>query len=190
MRLVSIRTTVFNTRVLVRLGIVLALAVASACSASPRQRPVKMGPVDTGAGSLTAARKYLEGRWTLLSFEVFPPGQPPLQLKGSGTLSYDAFGNLNMEIRVDEATSELLARAGIPTREGVLSTSGRTVVDMQARTLTYMIEGQPPVGAPSGPLATNRPRYWQVEGNVLTLTTKGDDGKPVSTGRWEKMQQE
>jgi hypothetical protein len=165
----------------------LLVAAVSACAPAPRQRPVELGPVDTGQGTLAAARQYLEGRWTLVSYEVFPPGQPPVKLAGAGTLSYDGFGNLNMEIRVDEPTAERLARAGVPSAKGVISTNGRTVVDMQARTLTYVLEGQPPFGAPSGPLALNRPRHWQVDGNVLTLTTRGDDGQSVSVGRWEKM---
>jgi hypothetical protein len=70
----------------------------------------------------------------------------------------------------------------------VLSTEGRTAVDLQNRTLTYIIQGQPPVGAPSGPLATNRPRHWEVTGNVLTLTTKNDKGEALSVGRWKKEQ--
>jgi ferredoxin len=55
---------------------------------------MKGGDVDTGPESITAARKFLEGRWTLESFEVFPPGKAPITLKGSGTLNYDNFGNL------------------------------------------------------------------------------------------------
>jgi len=168
---------------------VALIALASAaCAAAPINKPIKGGPVEIGAGTLTAARQYLEGRWSLLSFQVLPPGRAPLDLKGSGTLLYDEFGNLSMEIRVDEATAKLLDGAGIPTAAGVISTTGRTTVDMERRLLTYSIAGQPPLGAPSGPLALNRPRYWEVEGNTLTLTTKGDDGKPVSIGRWQKLQ--
>jgi hypothetical protein len=48
-----------------------------------------------------------------------------------------------------------------------------------------MLEGQPAAG--TGPLATSRPRYWQVDGNLLTLTTKDDAGRPTSIGRWRKM---
>ena len=48
---------------------------ATGCSGAPRQRNVEMGPVEAGAGSLTAARKFLEGRWALESFEVLPPGK-------------------------------------------------------------------------------------------------------------------
>jgi hypothetical protein len=148
--------------------------------------PAQKGPVDKGPGTLTAARTYLEGRWSLVSFEVFPPGTPPITVKGQGTLTYDGFGNLDMQIRVDEPTGRKLTEAGIVIADGKLSTTGRTVIDVATHTLSYVVEGQPPRGAPSGPLALNRPRYWAVEGNVLTLTTKDAEGRPVSVGRWEK----
>jgi hypothetical protein len=149
-------------------------------------------PIETGAGSTTAARKFLEGRWALESFEVMPAGQAPIRVAGQGTLSYDAFGNLDMEVRADEETARMLQRAGIETANGVLSTKGRTVVDMQARTLTFVMEGQSPPAAapftaPAGPLALTRKRHWQVDGTLLTLTTQSDDGKPLSVGRWRKQ---
>jgi hypothetical protein len=161
--------------------------VVFACAPSPRQRPILLSEVPGGAGSLVEARKYLEGRWTLQSYEVFPPGAPPIELKGRGTLTYDQFGNLEIEVHADKASVPYLSRAGIETTNGVLMTKGRTAVDMQQHTLTYMLEGQPPLGAPSGPLALNRPRYWQVDGNILTLTTRDDEGKPTSVGRWVKQ---
>ncbi len=163
----------------------LATIVLGLSACGPKVRPIKGGPVDTGAGSLTAARAYLEGRWTLESFEVHQPGKPVFTLKGQGSLTYDDFGNLTMEIRTDVATTDLLRAAGIDVHDGTISSSGRTAVNMQNRTLTYMIEGQPSAG--TGPLATSRPRYWQVEGNLLTLTTKDDAGHPTSIGRWRKM---
>ena len=144
------------------------------------------GPVSAGPGTLAAARKYLEGRWSLISFEVYPPGQPAIHVAGAGTLTYDGFGNMQMELRVPPSVVEPLRVAGVPTEKGVLSLGGRTAVDMQSRTLTFFLEGQPALGAPSGPLALNRPRHWEVEGQTLTLTTKGADGKPLSVGRWQK----
>jgi hypothetical protein len=162
-----------------------ALAFANAgCSAAPRQRPVQGGPVDTGPQTLTAARKYLEGNWALESFEVYPPGKPAITLKGSGNLSYDDFGNLKIDIRADQASSDLLRAAGIDIRDGVISSDGRTAVDMQNRTLTYIVQGQ----AGGGPLSLSRPRHWEVDGNLLTLTTKDESGKPLSVGRWRKTQ--
>ena len=162
------------------------LVAMAACSAAPRQRPVEGGPVDTGAGTLTSARRFLEGRWMLESFELRPPGKPPITLKGQGTLLYDESGNLNMQIRADEATSDLLRSNGIDMRDGVISTEGRTAIDLQNRTLTYVLQGQKPLMR--GPLGMERPRHWVVEGDILTLTTKDDAGQPVSIGRWRKSQ--
>jgi hypothetical protein len=173
-------------RIHLHVGAMFVALGMTACAAAPRERPIELGPVDTGPGTLTAARKYLEGRWSLVSYEVFPPGASPIQLKGSGTLTYDEYGNLETLIRVDDATAKTLETAGISTTNGGFSASGRTVVDMRARTLTYVLEGQPPLGAPSGPLALNRPRHWEVEGNLLTLTTRGEDGQPLSVGKWQK----
>jgi hypothetical protein len=166
---------------------IVAIAL-NACSSVPWEGPIKGGPTDTGPGSLVAARKYLEGRWTLVSYEVFPPDSPAVTLKGTGILTFDEFGNLTIDIRADQASTAVLEKAGIATTNGSLSTSGRTVVDMQSRTLTYVLEGQAPLGAPSGPLALNRPRHWQVDGNLLTLTIMGDDSRPVSVGRWQKSE--
>jgi hypothetical protein len=61
-------------------GVAALLAAAAACAGAPRQRPVEMGPVATGPGTLTDARKFLQGRWTLESFEVRPPGATPIAL--------------------------------------------------------------------------------------------------------------
>lgn len=143
--------------------------------------------MDTGKGSLTAGRAFLEGRWTLESFEVFPPGAPALSLRGDGTLTYDRFGNLRMEIRADEQSADLLRATGIDIRDGSVSTEGRTVVDLQNRTIAYILDGQGFATSASGPLALNRPRYWEVEQNRLTLTTKDENGRPLSVGRWRRM---
>jgi hypothetical protein len=162
------------------------LAVTAACSSAPRQRPVEGGPVDTGTGTLTTARRFLEGRWALESFELRPPGKAPITLKGQGTLLYDESGNLNMQIRADEAASDALRANGIDIRDGVISTEGRTAIDLQNRTLTYVLQGQKPLIR--GPLGMERPRHWAVEGDVLTLTTNDDAGQPLSIGRWKKSQ--
>jgi hypothetical protein len=151
----------------------------------------KGAPVQTGQGSVESGRRFLEGRWGLLSFEVFPPGRPSIAIAGGqGSLNYDAFGNLDIEIRVeDENVARELAFAGIPLTNGRISTTGRAAVDMQARTLTYILQGQPALvsSAPAGPLALTRARHWVVDGNVLTLTTRDDNGQPASVGRWQKL---
>ncbi len=163
-------------------------AALSGCHASPRERPIKTSPIEEGAGTITAARKYLEGRWSLQTFEVMPPGRQPLTVKGSGTLVFDEFANLRMELRPDAQSADLLAQAGIPSENGVISQEGRVAVDMQNHTLTYVMQGGAAPGVAAGPLATNRPRHWQVDGDILTLTTKGDKGETLSVGKWQKSQ--
>lgn len=165
-------------------AVAVLIAAAAACQAQPRQRPLDIGPVDS---KVPEARKFLEGRWALESFEVRPPGREPIVLKGSGTLNYDDFGNLQMDIRADQAASDLLRAAGIDIQDGVISTKGRTVIDLPNKTLTYFLEGQPSsMKTGGGPLATNRPRHWEVTADVLTLTTRDDSGAPLSISRWKR----
>ena len=166
----------------------LAVLLASAgCMGGPRQRPVKGGPVDEGPESITAARKFLEGRWALEEFQVFPPGKPAITLTGSGSLNYDEFGNLRIEIRADEKSADLLRAEGVEMKDGVISTDGRAVVDMQNRTLTYILPGEPVGAKAAGPLAPSRPRHWEVKGDLLFLSTRDEAGKPLSTGRWKRV---
>ncbi len=169
-------------RALLSVSLAVAVTSAAACTYKPRTDPPNTGP-----GSVKTARQYLEGRWTLVSFAVYPPGASPVQVKGTGTLVYDDFGNLQMDLNVDEASAALLQKAGIPSEKGRFSSSGRTIVDMQGRSLTYVLDGQPAVGGPAGPLAMSRPRYWERDGNTLTLTTKDDKGQPLSVGKWQKQ---
>jgi len=159
-----------------------------ACAAAPRQKPIDMGPVDTGAGTLTSARNFLNGRWTLESFEVRLRNQPPILLTGAGFLVYDSSGNLIMNIRADEKSSDVLRAAGVDIRDGVIATEGRTAIDLQNHTLTYILDGQAPLIR--GPLGTDRPRHWVIDGDVLILTTMDEEGRPTSIGRWRKNNQE
>jgi hypothetical protein len=191
-RMASLNTrsmSVASSRVCRAAGIAALLAATTACAAAPRQKPLPVGKIESGPGTVQEARKFLEGRWALESFELRQPGKEPIALKGSGVLNYDDFGNLRMEIRADQAASDLLRAAGIEIRDGVISSDGRTAIDLQNRTLTYFIEGQRSSNITGGgPLALNRPRHWEVTGDVLTLTTRDDSGAPLAISRWKKSQ--
>jgi hypothetical protein len=163
------------------------LAGAIACAASERQRVVSMGPVATGAGTTASARKFLEGRWILESAVITPPGATPIAVKGTGLLTYDGFGNMEMNITADQASSDLLRAGGVVIPDGVIATSGRTAIDMQNKTLTYIVEGQASsMKTGGGPLSPNKPRHWEVNGDVLTLTTRDESGAAMSVSRWKK----
>ncbi len=165
----------------------LLLAGLAGCAAAPRQRAREGGPVDTGAGTLTAARNYLEGRWSLESFQVFPAGKPPVTVKGQGTVNYDKFSNLTMDVRADAASVEALKAAGVEVVNNGFSTEGRAVVDMRLKTLTYVVSKDGSIAKQTGPLDLNLPRYWEVEADKLTLTTKDASGKPLFVSVWQRM---
>ena len=174
-------------RSLVLLAVTAIAAIGSGCAGAPRERPIKTSPIEQGTGTATAARNFLEGRWSLVSFEVYPPGADMISVPGEGTLNYDEFGNMAIEIRTDPTVAARLQAAGVPNDRGTLSSTGRVVVDMQNKKLTYVLEGQSAAAARTGPLAMNRPRYWQVDGDMLTLTTMDDAGKPASIGKWKRV---
>jgi hypothetical protein len=175
-----------NARASRCLLLAVSTIVAIGCAGGPRERPIPTTEIQSGAGNLDAARKFLEGRWTLVSFEVFPPGAQPIQVPGSGVMTYDDFGNMKIDIRTDRAVADRLLGVGIVSNDGVISSEGRTAINLQNRTLTYVIEGQPAGGAQVGPLALSRPRHWQVDGDTLTISTKDDSGKDLSVGKWKK----
>ena len=178
-----------NQTIAVAAGLVvfgLAASGVAGCAGGPRSKPIPTTEIDKGTGTLQGARKFLEGRWALTSFEVFPPNAEKIAVPGSGVMTYDDFGNLRMEIRTDEQTAVRLEGVGIFMERGVISSDGRTTIDIVNKTLTYVLEGQPPAGAPVGPLATSRPRYWDVTTDTLTLSTKDDSGRTLSIAKWKR----
>lgn len=164
-----------------------AVAAAFVTIGGCAPKPMRHGSVGTGPDTLAAGRKQLEGRWGLVSFEVYPPGRDVIQMKGEGTLLFDEFGNLEMEIRTDETTGQALSEAGIPLEKGRLSVKGHIAVDMAHETLTFVPEGQPLLVPPSGPLSAIHPRYWTIAGDVLTVGTTDDLGNPTTVGRWRRQ---
>src|SRR3954470_16184851 len=100
-------------------GVIIAIV---GCAHSPRQRPLGTSKIETGPGTDRQARNFLEGNWALQSFDIYPMAGQAVPVKGTGQLTYDDFANLTVVIRVDESTSAMLAKAGIPTRRGVFTT--------------------------------------------------------------------
>jgi hypothetical protein len=73
----------------------LALAASLACQAQSRQRPLDVGPVASGPGTIEFERRRLLGTWQLERFEVINAGTPTA-VKAQAVLSYDEYGNLSV----------------------------------------------------------------------------------------------
>jgi len=166
---------------------VLISAGLSGCAKAPLDRPLKTSKVDIGIGTLTEARARLTGNWTLLTLDLFPPGEPPIHEAASGVLTYDEYSNLKVDLKLTPAAVKLAQKIGIAlTPEGTLTTTGHAVIDLERRALSYVFEGQSPMRQAKHPLDTNLPRYWELKDNELTLRTKDENGTVLSVAVWRK----
>ena len=175
------------------LCVVLALP---ACASRGRTRPLSTSPIAEGPGTVEAARKVLEGRWILESLNVTAEDGRSGTVEATGTLTSDAFGNMNVEFRMSEAGRKNLEGLGIKTPNPVISTTGQVIIDVQQRRITYVGEGfdkrasgfDPDLAARrANPFALERPRYYALgTDGVLTLSTRHDNGKDAAVSRWKK----
>ena len=75
---------------------VLALAASFACQAQPRQRPLGVGPVTSGPGTIEFERRRLQGTWEMNRFEVIDSAGASRVVKAEAILTYDEYGNLTV----------------------------------------------------------------------------------------------
>ncbi len=72
-------------------GAMLAVAVSLACEAQSRQRPLDVGPVASGPGTIEYERRRLEGTWRLDRFEVLDSAGKPTVVRAQAILTYDEY---------------------------------------------------------------------------------------------------
>jgi hypothetical protein len=158
----------------------LALPFLGACQAAPRARPVKMGPVDTGASSVEAVRRQLQGTWELVSLDVFSPSGEKQRVQANGRLTYDEFGNLAMQGTVT---------GGPQIDSSALNLSGRVTIDPTTHTLHFAsIAAASPEARDLAPqLDASHVRYYELAGGVLTTTTKNTSGATTAIATWKKV---
>lgn len=176
-------------------SVVVILVLGAACASSPRQRPVSVGDVETGTGSLAEARKQLEGSWQLVSLRMANAEGRQTDVDATGSLNLDGFGNLHIEFRMTDAGQKALAGIGITSPNPVLTTTGRAIIDAQQQRVTYVGDDFVKSGGMdasvaakrNNPLAVERVRYYKFEPDgTLVLSTRYPDGKDASVGRWKR----
>lgn len=151
-------------------ALVTGAMAAAACAPSPRQRPIRTDPIESGAGSLTEARKQIEGTWTLQSFTSYAPDGAEHPIKAKGRLTYDAFGNLELTGNFEDPAD--VARAGKQT----LTFKGRAVIDPAKQLIVLAdIQGNVPATAVPEEMSPDRVRHYEVTAKTLTLTTREGD---------------
>ena len=154
--------------------------LGAGCQSAPRARPVKMGDVETGAGSLESVRRQLEGKWALVRYEVVGPDGQVAPLVGTGVLTYDAFGNVDLVARATSASGESLP----------ITMQGRVVIDTAGQ-FFYLADvagdaaGQRPL---PGQIAADKRRYYTFDGDELRLEIRDAAGKTTARSAWRRTQ--
>ena len=161
---------------------VLTLAVTSlvaGCTQAPRTRPVKMGPVDGGAGSVEDVRRQLKGTWELVSLDVFSPAGEKTPVQASGRLQYDEYGNLAMKGTITGSAQ---------VDPSALNFEGRIAIDPEARTLriTAATSESKDDRRVDPKLDASKVRYYVFEGDLLKTTLKDTNGTTTATATWKK----
>ena len=152
------------------------------CKADPRVRPVKMGPVDTGATSIEAVRRQLKGTWELTALELFSPTGEKIPAQATGRLQYDEYGNIAMQGTV---------KPGGPQIDGsVLNLTGRVAIDPTTSTLRITkVEAATADDKRVDPqLAAANVRYYEITGDVLKTTVKDAKGTTTATATWKRIE--
>lgn len=170
------------SRKLSLVAMVGCLVLVAACESAPRQRPVRMGDVDTGADSMESVRRRLKGTWNLVSLQVFSDAGQPTTASASGRLNYDEYGNMSIQATVNGAP------AGFePTAVNI---SGRVAIDPVAHVLTFMdVSARSPDELRVDPkMDASRRRHYEFEGELLKTTVKSASGSPVSIATWKKSE--
>ena len=149
----------------------LALAgtvLIAGCAASERQRPIQTSRVATSGNTLEAARKQLEGRWTLVSLEYAAPDGKRATVEGTaGTLTADGFGNLAIEYRLSEGGCEAIGTLGFNDpqpghlHQGPLGHQRRPAEHRLRRRQVSAVRSPSWRPARQNPFALERTRYYE-----------------------------
>jgi hypothetical protein len=164
--------------------LVATVPAVAGCTSAPRKRPVKMGAVDTGPGSLEAVRRQLEGSWELVSLEAIDPTGKATPRKAAGRLTYDAYGNLGITGRLQDTDEPQTSVSGL------LAYTGRAVIDAPKSRLVLMdVQSRLPSSAEiPAEVSADKVRYYVIQGNMLTLTVKDAAGATTGRTTWHKIQ--
>lgn len=164
--------------------VILAALVVGACKSAPLEKNIKGEKVDAGPGSLEAARRQLQGKWTLVSLETFPtPGGAAVPVRVAALMTFDEYGNVSVGGR--DATANIPEAANT-----LLNFSGRVVIDAtkQLLALQDMTGNANPQDVFTDERALNRVRRYAFDRDLLTLSTLDSKGQVTAKATWRRTE--
>ena len=161
----------------------LTVAICVSCQAQPRQRPLDIGPVTSGEGTVEFERRRLQGTWQLDRFEVVDSSGNNWVVKAQANLTYDEYGNLRVEGKLLEPLPGQKALA-----HPLLGYNGAIVIDPdrhQFRLMDTQSVGKidPALG---GAIATSNLRRYELTPNTLKIWYLAPDGKPTAVASFSR----
>lgn len=164
--------------------VVVGCVLMTACAASERQRALSAGPVESGPGTVGAARAQLAGTWTLTKFEVLNAAGQLTPVRASAQLIYDTFGNLSIKGVLEEPLPGQTTVTDAPA----LMYTGTAVIDAVKQELVLMglnatVEPDPSILAKIGMDAR---RKFAVSGTELVMSATDAQGKVTSRATYRK----
>ncbi len=161
------------------IGVAALVAMCSACKSEPLDRPIKTTPVNTGAGSVEATRRMLEGTWTLASLEAVDAAGTHRPVKASGQLQYNAYGNM----AVSSVVEDEMVKGRV-----VLDYKGKIIIDPGTKRFypSDLVSDKPvsPGQLPSGSL--DKVRSYELSPGSFVVTYTDDMGKVIAVAKWRR----
>jgi hypothetical protein len=145
-----------------------------------RNRPAKGGDVTAGGGTLESVRRQLEGTWQLMSLQVVGANGAATTVPATGKITYDAYGNFDLDIDVKDPA----ALAALGAQSASIDLKGRAVIDVAKSSLR--VQGAEAAPGTSAPENIERVRFYELQGDTLTLTAKDATGKVTGVTSWKR----
>jgi hypothetical protein len=160
-------------------ALLVLVVITAGCAAAPLERPMKVGTVDTGPGSLEQVRRQFAGTWELVSYDVYSAGGQLKRVRGAGTLTYDEYGNLTIKAEVHDTIEGV--------EPGLLQYAGRAVIDpvkSELRLLDMTGDGTRPTSELVAPSAI---RHYRFDGPTLHISVVNERGEPKAVAAWKRV---
>jgi hypothetical protein len=161
-------------------GLVASLTPLTACKAAERGRVLRTAPVTSGAGTVEAERRRLQGTWELVSLETLDASGKATPVDASGRMTFDDYGNVRTEGQAKQSSE---------AANTVLSYVGRVVIDPDKKEWRLM-DATPDAGASAAPapVAADKIRSYEIVDDQLKLSLRDAAGKVTARVTWKRVQ--
>jgi hypothetical protein len=155
------------------------LTGAAGCKAAPRGRVLKTEPVTSGAGTVEAERRRLEGAWELVMLETIDAAGAATRVDASGRMTFDAYGNVKTTGSVKQGSSPAST---------LLSYEGRVVIDPDKKEWRLLDAELAPGASPApAAVAADKVRSYELVDDQLKLSLRDTAGRVTARVTWKRV---